>query len=195
VKKLSLLFVLVVCASQVFGGQIRRPQEPKSTSNQGVLTPEEAEVQSATTAPTTGKLVFNVTATLVTPGLGSDQISCTADVGVYDGNSTTSTTGTIINEEVLTIPASVSGSIATCYMSVPYAWVLPAALANYELLSSVQVNVSLKPSTGYVPLINVCGQNIACVQGVPSRLSNHEFPYLSIPSSGTTTTRSLSVTL
>jgi hypothetical protein len=181
-----LLAVFVAGAGMVFGGQVRHSQEQRNASHRVTLTPEEAEIQSATSVAVTGKLVFHVAITVASNYPEANQIICDASNNVSDQNLGDPLAGFVASsDEAVAFANYTKGqSLATCTVMIPYAWTLPDAASNY--VASSIVTVILNAVSG-----GIGGQ----VSTRTLRTSAYYFPDIHIPASGSTTTRSANLTL
>ena len=133
---------------------------------------ENAQAEALAPTPTTGKFVFNFTITIKSTNLGSDTIECVANAAVFESASFLS-----INESA-SVKATVTGSTASCTVTIPYSWPLTSAstdmvMLNYEVLAAGGA------STG----------------GQPTRNSGQSLPSIKVPLTGATTTQTIASTI
>jgi hypothetical protein len=133
--------------------------------------PAENEVTEPIT-PTTGKFVFHFTITIASTNLGSDTIVCAADAAVFESANLFSVT------ESATVKATVTGSTATCTVTIPYSWPLKTASTDTVSLNFEVLAVG-GTSTG----------------GQPTRNSSQSLPTIKVPANGATTTETLASTI
>jgi hypothetical protein len=113
-------------------------KDPKT----GVFHPDNAVVPEAgTVSPLTGTFSVTLHITLKTAVPSGDKVGCTADVLADD---TTTTGNTSFTEEVSAI-ATVSGSTATCVMTIPFSWVFPSGTVT-EILTGSYTAMIFNPS-------------------------------------------------
>jgi uncharacterized Zn-binding protein involved in type VI secretion len=79
-------------------------------------------VPDATVAPIAGTITVTVHITLKTAVATGDKVACTADLIA----TFSSTTGTATYSEIAGVFATVSGTTATCTLSIPHSWQFPA---------------------------------------------------------------------
>ena len=131
---------------------------------------EDQATVAATTSPTTGKMVFNFTVNVVSSLPSNEIIICAITAQVFEIPST------VRIEEEAQVIATRSGSKATCTVNIPYSW--PLTTASQDMVG-LGFSVSATNAT-------------AAVLG---RLTNQSLPSIKVPSSGSTTTRSISATI
>ena len=109
----------------------------------GVFHPDNAVVPDAAAAsPITGTFTVTLHITLKTAVATGDKVGCTAVVLATDETATAATSYT---EEVSAF-ATVSGSTATCVMTIPFSWLFPATGTVDEILSGSYSAVIFNPS-------------------------------------------------
>jgi hypothetical protein len=122
-------------------------------------------------APTTGKFVFSFTITIASTDLGSDTFICSASALVIDTNG-------IAITETASVKATLSGSKATCTVTIPYSWSLQNANADMVNLGTEVVAVGPSSSGGQ-----------------PTRTHSQPLSPVKVPANGSTTTFNLSETI
>ena len=142
---------------------------------------ETAAATAAASAPVTGTFVAKFTIKLATAVPSGDSVLCTLGAGLIDENHTTFTVNNEI-EESKSMKATVSGSTATCTVSLPYSWYLSSPSTDTV---SLNYQLSIVSSTA----VNELGVARTSYQYVPGAGS------IKVPSSGTTTTYTISATI
>ncbi len=128
------------------------------------------------TVTITGKFVFNFTITLDSTVPSGDAVACFAAAGTYDN-----TRGTDLYESG-TSQATVTGSTATCTVSLPYSWLMASAP---EDTVSLGYNVFI-----YNPTASLTSDDYF------TRYSEHTInPDLAVPPSGQTTSIAIAATI
>lgn len=124
-----------------------------------------------------GSFVFKFTIAVKSTNLGTDTISCYADVDVIDENMTTFVFTGVYTEEAA-VAATRSGATATCTVTIPYSW----ALANGSTdMVNPSYGIEAPASTSNPPL--------------PNRISTHSLPSMHVPANGSTTTVTVTATI
>jgi hypothetical protein len=131
---------------------------------------EDQATAAAATSPTTGKMVFNFTVNVVSSLPSNEIIICAITATVFE------VANVLHIEEEAQVIATRSGSKATCTVNIPYSW--PLTTASQDMVG-LGFSVSAANAT-------------AAVLG---RLTNQSLPSIKVPSSGSTTTRSISATI
>jgi hypothetical protein len=132
----------------------------------------DSDTTAATTGPSYGKLVFNFTITIQSSIPTSSPITCTAIAETIETNTTTYQEKTFMEDA--TVPATRSGSTATCSVPVPYSW-------NLSTPASDAMDLSFYVEAGS--------------SASASRLSEQSLTTIKIPGNGATTTEAVKVTL
>jgi hypothetical protein len=130
---------------------------------------EDLEVAPLATTPTTGKFVANFTISVKSTIPSADVIACTLEASVAD------ITSGHIAEETASVAAVRSGSSATCSVTIPYSWILTSPTLD-------MVSLMYTISTPY-------GGTSATA--LPSRMSIQTISTGKVPTSGATTTITL----
>jgi hypothetical protein len=140
-----------------------------------------------TTSPTTGDFVVNLTVTLKTAVPTGGKVVCTAG---YSGTSLNNTTYEgLYYEESTYVFATVTGSTATCKLTIPYSWLIPANTTTVTYENTVSATVG-------AAIVSDSTTDILSVDGVGVRSTSQDiFSSIKIPASGTTTTETLAFTL
>jgi len=134
---------------------------------------ESTSVEPQTTTPTTGTYVYNFTITLLSKIPASTKIACVGQVQI---TSDTALTGGVIATG--TSLATISGSAATCSVSISYAWNLGSP-ASDKFSRIIQIAAPPQSVLGTAPY-----------HGTQIHLGN-----IAVPANGSTTTENVSVTL
>lgn len=156
---------------------------PASTASplKRTVNDETAAAAAATTAPVTGSFVAKFTIKLSTAIPSGDSVICVLSTSLVDENTTTYTLNNEI-EESKSSKATVSGSTATCSATIPYSWYLSSPSTDTVALS-YQLYIVSSTAT------NETGVARSSFQYVPGAGA------IKVPSSGTTTTYTISATL
>lgn len=159
----------------------RRPGSNATSQQKRQVFPETAAAAAAAAAPVTGTFVAKFTIKLVTAVPSGSEVLCELNANLFEENTTT---GTISNEieEAAAAKATVSGSTASCNVSIPYSW---------NLATPASDTVSLGY---YLYIVNPTGVNESAI----TRSSTQYLPgagSIKVPASGTTTTYTVSSTL
>lgn len=113
-------------------------RDPKT----GVFHPDNAVVPEAgAVSPLTGTFSVTLHITLKTAVPSGDKVGCSADILA---DETTATGATAYTEEVSAL-ATVSGSTATCVMTIPFSWLFPTG-AIQEFLTGGYTATIFNPS-------------------------------------------------
>ena len=128
----------------------------------------------------TGTFKFDMTVKLVTPVASGQELICSATAGVDDYDSSNGTFYNIYDEDAATV-AKVSGSTATCTVSIPYSWSLEYATTD---AISYGYTLEIVPSSTSSSLIDF-----------GYRTHTSEVPSGKVPAAGATTTIPISATL
>lgn len=142
---------------------------------------EASATAAATAVATTGTLVAKFTMKLVTPVPSGGEVLCGLNASVQDENTSTYTFANQIFESAST-KAAVSGSTATCTVTIPYSWFL-----TYASTDTVQLTYMLYVLNG-----------TATTQANEARSSSQYVPgagAIRVPANGATTTYTISATL
>jgi len=127
---------------------------------------EEAEMEAP--GPTTGKFVFSFTITISSTNLSGDTISCQAEASAFDVTRSL--------DESASVKATVSGSTATCTVTIPYSWTLTTPTTD---MVSLSYTIYATSSTGQ-----------------PTRTSSQTpLATIKVPTSGATTTETIKATI
>lgn len=147
--------------------------DPKTGAFRPLVQPStvsEQEIES--TAPTTGKFVFTFTITIASTNLSADAIVCGASATVFE------VTNQRVFDESASVKASVSGSTATCKVTIPYSWTLSTQNSDMVAL-------------GFT--VSAIGPNSS--NGEPTRLSSQSLPSIKVPANGSTTPETIDSTI
>ncbi len=118
--------------------RLQGQRDPKT----GVFHPNNAVVpDAAAVSPLTGSFSVTLHITLKTAVPSGDKVGCSADILADD---TTATGSTAYTEEVSAL-ATVSGSTATCVMTIPFSWSFPTGTVE-EILTGSYNAVIFNPS-------------------------------------------------
>jgi hypothetical protein len=152
----------------------------------GAFHPVERVIPDTATTPTfTGTIVITFQITLKTAFSKPPAVDCS--VGVYaDSVNVGTESSTVIDydEEGASI-GTASGSSATCVVTIHYSWVLPQSSGS-TILDTVTANYSVGASSA----------SSATGSAATTRSSSSDiFSLKQIPPTGTTTTRTVNVTL
>jgi hypothetical protein len=180
IKKTVLLAALVLGVVSVSFAQ--RKFAPPPTGQ------VESEAYSALTT-TGGKIVVNFTISIQSY-LGGDPIGCQVGVYLVNGSSYS-----VYTEEDGGSKATVSGSTATCTVTIPYSWQVQNS-TDIVGINAMVVSGPASPSATNLPICASSGNGYAaCVYGFPGRISGREVgTTFLVPPNGTTTTRSVALT-
>jgi hypothetical protein len=153
-----------------------------------VQTSDEADATAAAQSTTTGKFVFNFTIAISSPGISSGAISCQAAVDLVSSSS-----GLPYAEDDAAVKATITGSTGTCSVQVPYSWQVQSS-QDYVVLN---VGLNAGPSNALPSNLQLCpAAGSGCVSGLPAKISQKEVgTQISVPLSGSTTTKSVAFTL
>jgi len=179
-KLVLICMCCVIVAPAVWG------QAANSPANRGILgyldphtgafrpIPPAAEESSDLAATTfTGTITVTITVTLKTTVLTN--ITCSGDVSVIDGSTTTSPR---FFTEFNNVAATGTGTTRTCKVSIPYAWALATQSSD-----NMTTSYAVSGSTG-------------TVGGLPQRFSTiNPFDTRKVPANGATTALTAAVTL
>jgi hypothetical protein len=121
-------------------------------------------------APTFGKVVLNLKATLQTTFPTGETFSCGLSASTFESSGLSFT-------DSYQVAATVSGSTLTCTVTLPYYWALISRGSDTMTVSYSVTGVNGAPS------------------GLPTRLAEHGVANLIVPVSGTTTTYSFWILL
>jgi len=132
-----------------------------------IMTPSEDE---APVAPTTGKVVLNLTVTLTSTLPTTEVYSCSLAAEALDIASS------LTFLDSFDIKATKSGSTLTCNITLPYSWALTSASSDMMLITYTVSAVA--PSNG-----------------LPVRVADHGIANIRVPATGTTTTYTLSTAI
>ncbi len=132
----------------------------------------------ATTTTSAGKFVVNFTITVDSTIASTNKIACNVTASLEDGIATTSPN--LIEEEAGTAVTRGTGSTVTCSVTIPYSWELSTPTADsislsYYITSPVEVSTS-------------AGQ-------YPIRYSSQSIGSIKVPTTGTTTTKTVTATI
>lgn len=165
------------------------PRQPHSGQNNAAASPQiernvydaSDAVVAATTTPVTGKFVANFTIKLVTAVPSGSEVVCALSAST---DEISSTTHLLTNEifETAGTKATVSGSTATCTVTIPYSWYLTTSSSD-----TVALSYTLEMANASAPLANPL-----------SRYSSQFVPgagAIKVPANGTTTTYTIGATL
>jgi hypothetical protein len=134
-------------------------------------TPEEEDAL-ATTAPTTGTLVFPITVTIKPPLAAGNTITCVANASVSEG---TFPNPAVTYTEVGSATATGSGSPRTCTVTINYSWLLLTRTAD-----KISLDIEVTAGTSITQ---------------PIRGHTRTLAPIPVPLSGTTTSTAAAVTL
>lgn len=158
-----------------------KPEPDTATTRKRTVVDEAAAITAATVTPTTGTFVAKFTIKLATAVPSGSEVLCALNTSVVEDNTTTYT----VNNEIYdtkTAKATVSGSTATCSISLPYSWYLSTPSSDTASL------------TYYLYIINSTATN----QAGETRTSSQFVPgagAIKIPANGSTTTYTISATI
>lgn len=158
-----------------------RPSNNAASQQKRQVFPDTAAASAAAAAPVTGTFVAKFTIKLVTPVPSGSQVLCELNANLFEENTTTGTVSNEIEEDAAA-KATVSGSTASCTVSIPYSWTLATP-------SSDTVNLGY-----YLYIVNPTGANESAL----TRSSTQFLPgagSIKVPASGTTTTYTVNSTL
>lgn len=146
---------------------------PKTHTFQVKVQPE---VDPEASAPKiyTGTFSFDITVKLVTPVASGHELACTAGASVDD------LSGTGFYIESASAVAKVTGSSATCTVSIPYSWSLSDGATDSVSLS---YDLEIVPTTTNAAL------------AFTSRTHSSELAPIKVPATGVTTAVPISATL
>jgi hypothetical protein len=132
-------------------------RDPKT----GVFHPDNAVVpEPAAVSPITGTFSVTLHITLKTAVPSGDKVGCSADVLADD---TTTSGDTSYTEEVSAL-ATVSGSTATCVMTIPFSWLFPSGTVH-EILTGSYSAMIFNPSTAATFLTRSSGSDFVDAAG------------------------------
>ena len=121
---------------------------------------------------TTGKFVVNFTITVAATIASTAKIACVVNASTADAAS-----GNFVQEEAAAL-ATRSGSTATCTVNIPYSWNLSSAsIDKVTLTYSIEAPVEATATTAF-----------------PQRMSTQSLATIAVPTSGTTTTETVTAT-
>jgi hypothetical protein len=109
-----------------------------------------------TTPALAGTYEVTITITLKTPVPAGGSVLCTTDITAAAVNEATQS-GNSYDEQSYSV-AKVSGSTATCTVTTPYSWVLPAASSTVFPSVTGSYTVSLVPASSNVPVVELEGR-------------------------------------
>jgi hypothetical protein len=173
-----LVGVWLVAGTQSLWGQnaagtpgLRKYFDPRNHVLITVPQADSAAVEEPPTTTYTGTFVFNFTITVKANIASTAKIQCTATAIVTDG---TTSFNEIIESD--TVQATRTGSTATCSPTIPYSWNLSSGSSD-----KVQLGWTLSAPSGSATF--------------PQRVSEQtSFASISVPTSGSTTTETLTPT-
>ena len=180
--RITKLWLICMCcvmaATAVWGQAATAPAKP------GILgyldphtgafrpVPSAAEEDPDAVPPATFGGTVNLTITITLKTSGLTNITCSEEVSVVDG-----TTSPRVFDETNTVAATGTGNTRTCKLSIPYSWGLTT-----QSTDNMSTSYSVFGSTG--------------TSGLPQRTSTlSPTDVRKVPSNGTTTTLTASVTL
>ena len=172
----SLAFLLTVVATAQTSNkaeQVPGYYNPKTHTFQVKVQPE-VDPDAAAPKTYTGTLKYEISVKLVTPVATGEELVCSANALVDD------VSGTGYYEETASTTAKVSGSTATCTVSIPYAWALADGTTD-----TVGIGYSLEivpTTTGAATQFN-------------GRESIGELAPIKVPTTGATTAIPISATI
>jgi hypothetical protein len=178
---LTLGFVSVLLVGQSLWGQtaphgIRGYLDARTGTFHMLPSAASDETVSATTTTFAGKFIFSFTITVDATISSTAKIACSASATVED--NITGGNPNFILEEASAL-ATRSGSTATCTVNIPYSWNLATGSSDKVMLAytiSAPAEASASAS-------------------LPSRLSEVEdFATIAVPTTGTTTTETVTAT-
>lgn len=108
-------------SSQAVPAGIRVPGSTDAKT--GVFVPDLSVAPDATVAPVAGTLTVTLHITIKSAIPSGDKVGCTASLVALESSST----GTAAYTESVSSYASVSGSTATCVLTIPHSWAFAAA--------------------------------------------------------------------
>jgi len=182
----KILRIMLVLACFIGLTQLAWSEKPSAKAGSGILgyldpqtgafrplaqtpaTPEDEDALAAT-APTFGTLVFNITITVKSAGLGT--IRCVANASVNDR----SLTGFLTYTELGSATATGSGSTRTCTVTIPYSWPILAPTGD-----TISPDIDVTAGTSLTQPVR---DHIRTLQPIK------------VPTSGKTTTFTAAVTL
>jgi hypothetical protein len=158
--------------------------------------PEPSLAAASTTAPTTytGTIDVNFTVKLISAVPKGALLRCSGNVGLeYEVEEKISTLEIGLSvgllESTENVDAAVSGSTATCKLTIPYSWTVPASTSSstvtiQEIVGSVGISEDVLDSVTGVNVLRVVRSTSVELAGPTT-----------IPADGTTTTLSASTVL
>ena len=185
IVRFSTLAVLVSALSVVAIAQSTQQKQVLGyqDSQTGQFHPLVHEVPDATTtSPTTGtlKVTLDITVKSIWPNGVTPTYICSASWDQESVNLSTDSVTT--HDEQASSKATVSGTTGSCVVTIPYSWILPAA--SPTVTSTV---------TGSYVVYVYSGYDTATQMEL--RMSAADFFYGAVPATGTTTSKTINVTL
>jgi hypothetical protein len=192
-RRFTFNFLVLGSALLMSAGAIARAQDVGTKPKRvfGFLDPKTgafvaaspmARPDAATTPATTGKISLTISMKLATAFPAKSTITCGLNLVVLSVSENTTTFAISEGEwlETAASAATISGSTATCTVSVPYAWVLPSSgstvTTTNTLSASFQVTVANATSTPTVLRISqqdlIVGENVPVTGAVSSYTAN-----------------------
>jgi hypothetical protein len=131
-----------------------------------------AHPDASTTPATTGTITLTITMKLVTAFPAKSTIGCALNLQALSltVNPTTFASAEAIWEESAASSATISGSTATCKVSIPYAWVLPAASASTGTTNTLSAGfvVTASNAASTPSVLRVSTQSLIEGEAVPA---------------------------
>jgi hypothetical protein len=144
--------------------------------------------QAATTAPATGK--YEVTFSITIDSTFPKGASLLCNVDIIESSITETTIPTVTDyEESASASMAVSGKTATCTITLPYSWVIPASTTKAPVVSTVTGSYSVFVFSSTSTTITS-----ATLEGLRSVSSTLAIPS-TVPKDGATTTVTVDATL
>ena len=146
----------------------------------GAFEPLVKAVPDTTISPTTGTIDLTLTITLKTALPKGGTILCSGDLIATSENDSTTFSLSVWDESVFSV-ATVSGSTATCTVTIPYSFHVPAASTTLKNTIEGDYSVEMINATGALPSL------VVTLGGT--------FLNSSLPATGTTTRVAAGVTI
>jgi hypothetical protein len=155
--------------------------DPATGAFQPLRPAMDANAVPAVTA-TTGTLVFKFTITVDSAIPKNGVVGCAADTSISDSS------GFYSDEHGSGVATLVSGKTYDCTVTIPYSWTLSSA-------STDKISITYTMTIDYGYQVTATNGTGTLVEPVNDRTTEQPFGEISVPTSGTTTTESISVTI
>ena len=154
-------------------------QDPQT----GAFRPLLHEVPDANAVAVTGTIKLTLTITIKSVFPAGSKLTYACGAGLLESSvNLTTDTATLYEEEASSV-ATVNGNTATCTLTIPYSWIVPAASPTVDTTFTGSYSV------------NVINNDGTATSTVLRSTLGYFLSQTTVPASGTTTTAAVSVTL